>query len=432
MVRIASTPDKDTILAMGQPMNGRIHTVAALLAGVAIVSSAFHFWPFENSSAWQILCPANMAVLIWSVVLAGYILLKRGRWTGASLLPHLGVFAYLCINALSAAFAPDLSRTISFTIKLAIMLVGGYALFSSAISSTGSLQMVYRLTIATVMISVSYCLIARFGFKSGNFGFYGNAYKYGTYVGMLAPLCGAYLFLSTRVLKRLLGATLVTGALISSGSLGAVMAIAAGMAAAAIVTPGWSVRVWIIGCLVCGVGLLTLLGSSSAVAPLSNDITLAEKDGINLKQRYIEWQAEINLMEERSITGTAAGCINEYRSNFYYRLPKLNTLGAFDQNGWLAMGAETGIVGLVCFCWIVAYYFKLAYAQAVAAIHDKPRTARRFAVANFAGLIAASIANLFSSVHYNGVLITFVLVLALISRTKLLFGRVVNADNKIH
>ncbi|MCX5637289.1 MAG: hypothetical protein NTX52_06305, partial [Planctomycetota bacterium] len=111
---MASTSDKDTILATGQPMNGWIHTVAALLAGVAIVSSAFHFWPFENSSAWQILCPANMAVLIWSVVLAGYILLKRGRWTGASLLPHMSVFAYLCINALSAAFAPDLSRTISF------------------------------------------------------------------------------------------------------------------------------------------------------------------------------------------------------------------------------------------------------------------------------------------------------------------------------
>jgi O-antigen ligase len=138
---------------------------------------------------------------------------------------------------------------------------------------------------------------------------------------------------------------------------------------------------------------------------------------VNLKQRYVEWQAEINLLEERALAGTGAGCVNDYRSKYYFRLPKLNTLRAFDQNGWLATGAETGILGLVCFCWIVGHHFRLAW-QSVISTDQLGRTAdRRAVVANFVGLTAACAASLFSSVQYNGVLIVFVLVLALIART---------------
>lgn len=417
-----TTLEKDTVLVLSQPMSNWAHTTAAVLAGIAIVSSAFHFWPFESSKAWQMLCPPNSAVLVWSLVLVSYFLLKRDRQTVTSLLPHLSVFAYLGVNVLSMAFAPDLSRATSFTAKLALMLIGGYVLFSSAISGTKSLRIVYGLMITAVIISVSYCLITRFGLDSNNFGFYSNAYKYGTYVGTLVPPCGAYLFMSSRPWKRLLGAVLVIGALISSGSLGAIVAIIVGMAASVIVIPRWPVKICVIGCLVCGIGLIILLGSNPATAPLQNDIMLVEKDGVNLKQRYIEWQAQVNLLEERSVTGTGAGCINEYRSYFYYRLPKLNTLGAFDQNGWLATGAETGILGLVSFCWIAVYYFRLAYSQVTTASQNESAAAHRFAKANFIGLIATYVANLFSSFHYNGILIVFVLVLVLVSRTKLLLG----------
>ena len=421
MIRWVTTAE-DSVTAVSKPMSNWVHVTATVLAGIAIVSSAFHFWPFEGSKAWQMLCPPNLAVLVWSLFLAGYVLLKRGRWIGTSLLPHLSVFGYLSVNVLSMAFASDLNRATSFTVKLALMLIGGYVLFSLAIYSTKTIRIVYGLTITAVIISVSYCLTARFGFGFDNFGFHGSAYKYGTYVGTLAPLCGAYLFMSSRGWGRLLGAVIVIGALLSSGSLGALVAIAIGMAASAIVIPRWSIKLCIICCLACGIGFVILLNSNPATALLQNDIKLAEKDGVNLKQRYIEWQAEVNLLEERTITGTAAGCINEYRSYFYYHLPKLNTLKTFDQNGWLATGAETGIFGLVCFCWIVVSYLKPAYSQVTTASQSESGTAHRFAKTNFVGLIAVCVANLFSSVHYNGILIVFVLVLALVSRTKLLFG----------
>ena len=145
-------------------------------------------------------------------------------------------------------------------------------------------------------------------------------------------------------------------------------------------------------------------------------------DGLNLRQRYIEWQAETNLLEQRTVTGTGAGCINTYRSSFYYRLPKLNTLKSFDQNGYLATAAETGIIGLVSFCWVVLHYGRLAFSQVVTTRRKLDVAPHRFAAANLAGLVGAAVANLFSSVHYNGILIVFVLTLALTAGTQKLYG----------
>ena len=215
---------------------------------------------------------------------------------------------------------------------------------------------------------------------------------------------------------------MAAGAILSSGSRGALVAIAAGLALSAVLLPRLSVRLSIIGSVVCGLSAVFLLNSNPAVTTLKNDIRLAEQDGSNLRQRYIEWQAEINLVQERTATGTGAGCINTYRSGFYYRLPKLNTLEEFDQNGYLATAAETGILGLVCFCWVLFTYGKKALYEGFTTRRKSDMTRHRFAAANLAGLTGAVVANAFSSVHYNGVLIAFVLVLSLIGGTPQLHG----------
>jgi hypothetical protein len=421
MVRLVPTLEKDAVIAVSQRAGNFLPVCAVVLAGIAIVSSAFHFWPFDGSIAWQMLCPSNFAVSVWILVLIGYALLKRNQRTSSSLLPHLSVFAYLIINVFSVAFASDPGRAITFTIKLALMLVGGYTLFSSAISNTRSLKMLYNLMATAVIISIAYCLVVRFGLDSEEFGFHDSAYKYGTYVGILAPLCTAYFLTSPKSWKIPLGIIISAGALASSGTLGALAAISAGMLATTIMIARWSIRFCILGSVALGIGGLLIISNVNPALHICDDLKLREKDDINLKQRYIEWQADINLLEDRTLAGTGAGCINDYRSNFYYRLPKLNTLKAFDQNGWLATGAETGVLGLVCFCWIVLYYCRLALIQVINSSRKESNVDHKFAVANFAGFIAACVANLFSSVHYNGILIVFVLVLVLVSRTNLLF-----------
>ena len=84
---------------------------------------------------------------------------------------------------------------------------------------------------------------------------------------------------------------------------------------------------------------------------------------MDLRQRYIEWQAQINLLKDRAGAGTGIGCLNNHRSEYYGRLPKRNTIAAFDQNGWLATASETGLVGLICLCWIFRDYLTKGFQK---------------------------------------------------------------------
>lgn len=405
---------------VGRLTNSRLKTVSIVLAAITIIGSAFHFWPFEDSKIWQLFNLSNISVMVWILLMVVIFFLNRHRNRVIFLLPHLSVFAYLCINILSAAFTSNLERTVNYNAKLSLILVGGYTLFKSVISNERSLKAVYRLTTLAVILSLSYCLASRFGLVPGEYGFHGNAYKYGTYIGTLAPLCATYLFTSPKNRKILPGGLLVAGAFIASSSLGALAAISTGMLVAVISIKKWLIKLFILTSTVFGIAVMLWVISPNS--PVLDDFKLSEKDGKNLRQRYIEWQAQINLLENRTITGTAAGCINDYRSKYYYRLPKLNTLKAFDQNGWLAVGGETGIVGLVCFCWVVVHYGKLAFKHVIKSGKRDLSAANRFAQANLAGFISACIANTFSSVQYNGILIVFVLVIALVSGTNRILG----------
>lgn len=420
MLKSVSTAAPELSVEKIRPIGHGFRICAIVLAGIAVVSSAFHFWPFEKSKAWQIFCPPNLAALAGVAILISSVPLKYDKVTVRSFLPHISVFAYIGINILSIAFASDLERAMSFTFKLALMFLGGYALFSAAIFSRDSLRILYNLVTVAVIITVTYCLIGRFCTDSEASGFHGSALKYGTYVGILTPLCSAYLLASPKAWQVLLGGIVLAIALASSGTFGALAAILTGTLTAMIALSRRTVWLCIIGSVVLGFGGLLAMHSVNPASSIFNDFKLAEADEVNLRQRYIEWQAEINLLQERTVTGTGAGCINDHRSNFYYRLPKLNTLKAFDQNGWLAVGAETGMFGLVCFCWIVFFYGKMALGQVINCRHKKSPVDYRFAIAGFAGITAACVANIFSSVQYNGILISFVLVVALISGADLL------------
>ncbi|MHC4478579.1 MAG: hypothetical protein ACYTEL_23325, partial [Planctomycetota bacterium] len=261
-----TTSDVDVITAPGEARDGRMCTLAMVLAAIAIVSSAFHFWPFDSSKAWQMLCPPNLAAMIWILVIAGCCLLKPAQLRGTFSLPHLSVIGYLVVNVLSMGSAADLHRTGVFTLKLMLMLIGGYTLLSSAIFSPRTLRTIYGLTTAAVMISVSYCLVIRFGLGAEAFGFHQSAYKYGTYVGTLAPLCGAYLFTSSRGFTKAVGISLLAAALISSGSLGAVVAIVMGTMTMLVIIPTWGRKLCILGGLLSGMTLMVLLHSHPATA----------------------------------------------------------------------------------------------------------------------------------------------------------------------
>jgi len=384
------------------------------IAAIAIAASAFHFWPFGNSRIWRVLNLPNLACIGVLVVQILISISKKTNSPISSSLPHVSVFAYLAVNFLSIAFAAGLFRSVSFTIKLSIVLTGGCVLFSLAAANERSIKTIYYLATVAAATSVGACLFRRFAQATSSFGFFESLYKYGSYIGILVPLGGIYLLSSRKTVEIFLGMVLIVCAYLSSGSIGAVAAITSGLLSALIFNRKRTAKLLVVISLALSTAALLAAGPAF-FKNVWDDFKLLETDGKNLRQRYIEWQAEINLLESRGITGTGPGCINDYRSNFYYRLPKLNTLEAFDQNGWLTVAAETGILGLITFCWIIIHYGGTAVTMIFNIDPVREPFAHRFAAAAMAALFSACTANLFSSVHYNGVLIVFVLVLSLIS-----------------
>jgi len=80
--------EKDCTAAVSQQTHNWLHICSLALVGVVVISSAFHFWPFDKSKAWQILCPANSVLLIW-------ILILMGMFTCLSCLIHFFCFCLL-------------------------------------------------------------------------------------------------------------------------------------------------------------------------------------------------------------------------------------------------------------------------------------------------------------------------------------------------
>ena len=401
------------------PLPKKISLAAMILSAVAILLSSIHFWPFVDSKKWQMLCLPNLAVFIWITILVSYVIYKKGRWKHTCLLPHISVFAYLILNILSIAFANDTDRAFSFTAKLTLMLIGGYTLFSAAISGKITLRLINIFACTAVAITIFYCFIDRIILGNNTFGFFVNPFKYGTYIGIFVPLAVSYLFFRNQSIGWLFASILMILAMLTCGTLGGIAAIISGIIVLSIIIREWLPRTILLLNLVIGIGLIIIFSANFPTNHLVNEIKLFEADNINLKQRYLEWQAEINLLEERTIPGSAAGSINDYRSSYYYRLPKLNTIEAFDQNGWLTTGAEIGFLGFVCFCWIIVHYFKLSYKQLILTKNTGHLLAYKYASISFVSLVSAFVANTFSSIHYNGVLISFVLILVLVSKNNI-------------
>lgn len=235
-------------------------------------------------------------------------------------------------------------------------------------------------------------------------GLHGTELKLGTYLAMLIPLTWAYLVGQRATWMKLWAAMLVCCALLACDSAWAFAAIILGVCLVGFFradTRKWFLVVAVLSGLGCG--LFTKCGYFYS---LQTDAHLKEANGVDLRQRYIEWQAQINLLKDRAVTGSGIGCLNDYRSEYYGLLPKHNTIQAFDQNGWLAAASETGILGLACFSLIFLKYLTQCYRHRHVLV----------VAAVLAGLTGAAVGNVASAIHYNGILTVFVGLLAIADR----------------
>jgi O-antigen ligase len=82
---------------------------------------------------------------------------------------------------------------------------------------------------------------------------------------------------------------------------------------------------------------------------------MLREDSPQVRQRFLEWQAALNMLGGSPLLGIGPGRYQEKVGAHYYGLPKLNTREPDTQNGFLVLASTTGFVGLTTFLWIVVH-----------------------------------------------------------------------------
>jgi O-antigen ligase len=72
----------------------------------------------------------------------------------------------------------------------------------------------------------------------------------------------------------------------------------------------------------------------------------------NIKSRYLEMQASLNLLAENTALGMGLGNYQNNIGKYYNGFPKVNTAQPNEDNGYLVIASTSGILGLAAFLWI--------------------------------------------------------------------------------
>lgn len=391
--------------------NKRFDTVLLSVAVLILLMSSLHFWPFSSSKLWQYAVPFNSLPLLFGGVLFCLSVL-RSDWVKIRVPASVVFFVIIC--ALSLIISPDFKRSLFYTVKIFGALIGFYFLLLSILKKTGNLRLITITIVASCFISVICCLIFRIALSDKVFGFHNNAYKYSTYISIFGGFSISYLIVQKGIISQFLGYILLILLILSAGTIGLIISMAVAVSLMALFSlwlfQGNFRRVVFLKYTICVILCFGCLAVKSETFLPIHDGQLDDGQLAPLKQRYIEWQAEINILKDRIVAGCGAGAINTYRSKYYGQLPKFNTLEAFDQNGYLATAAELGLLGLVALIWILSDYFRKIFTGL-----SSSDDGNNFLILScLCSLIAASVANLFSSFFYNGVLVSLVSVFVLV------------------
>ena len=303
-----------------------------ILSSGAIILSAFHFWPFPNCRLWQLLTPSNSLVALWCGAVAVSAIVFRSTSTATRHLPPASVLSYLVVVCMSVAVAPDAVRASVFASKLALGYLCAYSLLRY-VAAEGGAMLLCKASGAALALAVAFSFVARATGTLSDFGFFDDPHKYGSYVGVLSVLCGSIMLAGDYGWPtRMLGAATFAVAAASCASLGALAALGAGLAVCFALARGPRRKLASALVCLCAIVAVTAVLHTETGQSLGEDIELREQGRPDIRQRYLDWQAYMNVLSERAAAGSGAGCINTLRGMYYDGLPKLNTMGPFEQN----------------------------------------------------------------------------------------------------
>ena len=393
-----SSTDHQDARIEGAPLTWRI---AGLLAVMLVLAIGLHGWPMTGVPAMRFFWPANVVVLAWVAWILLGLYRSETRDALRGLLPPACVWAYLVVSLLSVAAAENPARAGTTAVKMALCLVGTYTLVAAACRTQGRAAWLLWALAAVVSGVIAHAATQMFRGQAPT-ALFESPLKLGSFLAMTVPFAASYLAACGHPLIRFWALLRVVGSLLVCGSAWAWLGIVVGVIVGTVTTA--RLRRWLAGTLVVAAVAINGLVISGGRAVVISDVQWREEIGRDVRQRYLEWQALINLLKDRSAVGTGVGCLNDRRSEYYLRLPKNNTIAPFDQNGYLAAAAEMGVPGLIAWCWVLGEYLKKGWR----------RRNDMVIRAAWSGVAAATVAQVASSLTYNGILVVFVVLLALI------------------
>lgn len=375
------------------------------LSGSVIIFTSLHHWPLDSTKIWKLINPASMGCVIGILVfITGLFFYDRAKLL--SFLPHVSVVAYILINLLSLSFANSFIRSINYNLKLLIALGGMHILIGISARDIIRVKFLLRSVVTACIISMAGLIIFQHVIHDREFGFHGNIFKFSTYISIVGSVSVAHLLCGKNIYHLITGCVLGFAVMLLSKSVFVIITISVSLIATLLIySKNIKKKIMMIAIIIVSVLIIRY-------DLIKTQLWIFESEYGDLKQYFLECQAYINILSDYFGFSSGAGCINDVRSKYYLLMPKLNTLDSYNQNGWLCVAGETGLLSLLSFSWIIVHHFCLM-------LRHKETT---LAVAVQAGLISLVVANFYSSIHFSGNLFLLGLLTGLSQRINQLNG----------
>jgi len=371
-------------------------------------------------------CPADVLVAL----LFGVWLINRlaTRTLRAAVWPPPAVLALVAVAVVSVVQLTEpnqLKEAAKDILQLIVYFIAAYMLFTNLLREPSRMRIaVYALLIgASVVVAYGvwqYLVLGYIApFDVG--ATFGNRHTYGAYLAIILPLAFGLLLEAEKRWQRvwLILLILLGAASVLYGA--TVIALAAGLVGAGLIGTRrrpWHAAIAVLVLLVLAVGL-----PPNRSAAVNDFFTFTESGWVEgsyermtdvPKQRYIEWLAALNVLEERPVLGVGAGNYQLAIGSYYYgTMPNLDSIEPDSYSAYLVTAASMGLLGLTCLIAVLLHFGVQARRSALAILPSPLE--RGLARGGWGMICAAVVHNMFSSYLVRGVGLVFVFCLALIT-----------------
>jgi len=129
----------------------------------------------------------------------------------------------------------------------------------------------------------------------------------------------------------------------------------------------------------------------------------------HLKNRYLEMRAALNMIANNGLLGAGLGNFQNQINVNYVGLPKINTEEPDQHNGYLLIGATTGIMGLTALFWTFFSTLRNIYKK----FKNLNNSNKKLYLGLLGAIIAIMIENFFTSIFISILLVPFITLLYL-------------------